>query len=177
MTKLRGTSEAHVAASSTAPDEPLDTISARGTHHALTAAYLIRYNGESGPANANEPLSTIDTKDRFAVVQLELARDVEAKALRVAEFLGYDAPIILEIDGVEWVLVDIGFRMLTPRELFRCQGFPESYIIDADLDGKPLTKTAQIKCVGNSVPPPLAKAIVIAALRTVRYEPELLRAA
>lgn len=177
MAKLRGTSDAHIHASATAPDEPLDTISASGTHHAITAAYLIRYNGQSGPANANEPISTIDTKDRFAVIHLELAREVETKARRVAEFLGFDAPIILEIDGVEWVLVDIGFRMLTPRELFRCQGFPESYIIDADLDGKPLTKTAQIKCVGNSVPPPLAKAIVVAALRSVRYEPEMRRAA
>lgn len=178
MTKLRGTSDEHVEASAQDVDTPVDTIAAKGTHHALTTALLIRYNGTSTAANANEPISTIDTRDRFAVVQLELARDVHAKALRVAKWLGYDAPLVLVIDDVEWVLVDIGFRMLTPRELFLCQGFPPTYEIEARNDnGKPLTKTAQIKCVGNSVPPPLAKAVVIAALRTVRYEPEARRAA
>ncbi len=177
LTKLRGTSDAHVEASAHDPAEPVDTTSARGTHHGLTAAYLIRYNGTSTAANANKPLSTIDTRDRFALVTLEMEREVNDRAMRVAKFLGYDAPIALEIDGVEYVLVDIGFRMLTPRELFRCQGFPDSYRIDVDHGGKPLTKTAQIKCVGNSVPPQLAEAIVIAALATVRYEPEVRRAA
>lgn len=177
VTKLRGTSATHVAASSGSPTEPLDTISASGTHHALTACYLLRYNGTSTAQNANEPLSTIDTRDRFAVVQLELDTAITGRARRVASFLGYDAPIVLVIDGVEWVLVDIGFRMLTPRELFRCQGFPDTWIIDRGADGKPLTKTAQIKCVGNSVPPQLAEAVATAAIQAIRYEPEQRRAA
>lgn len=177
MTKLRGTSDSHVEASSGSPDEPLPTVSASGTHHSVSLAYLIRYNGTSGPANANEPLSTIDTRDRFALVELQLEREVCEKAMRVAAFLGYEHPIVLEIDGVEWVLVDIGFRMLVALELFLCQGFPRTYRIDVDHNGKPLTKTAQIKCVGNSVPPPLAAAVAMAAILTIRYEPELRRAA
>lgn len=154
----------------TAIAEPLDTVSASGTHHAMTAAYLLRYNGESLGQQPTAPISTIDTRDRFALVTLSMGRDVCRRAKRVAKFLGYDAPIVLEFEGEQWVLVDIGFRMLTPRELFRCQGFPDSYVIDADYCGKPLTKTAQIKCVGNSVPPPLAEAVALAAIATIRYD-------
>lgn len=55
-------------------------------------------------------------------------------------------------------------RMLTPRELFRAQGFPDSYIIDPTYNGKPMTKTAQIKMCGNSVCPPLSEALVLANL-------------
>jgi site-specific DNA-cytosine methylase len=61
----------------------------------------------------------------------------------------------------EYVIVDIGMRMLTARELFRAQGFDDSYQIDpTGPNGKPLTKTAQIRMCGNSVCPPIAAAIV-----------------
>jgi site-specific DNA-cytosine methylase len=40
------------------------------------------------------------------------------------------------------------------------QGFPASYRIDTGADGKPLTKTAQVRMCGNSVCPPLSCAIV-----------------
>jgi DNA (cytosine-5)-methyltransferase 1 len=52
--------------------------------------------------------------------------------------------------------------MLTPRELYRAQGFPEAYAIDKGADGRPLTKTAQVRMCGNSVCPPLARALVAA---------------
>ena len=58
------------------------------------------------------------------------------------------------------IIVDIGLRMLTPRELYRAQGFPESYAIDTGADGRPLTKTAQVRMCGNSVSPPQAAALV-----------------
>jgi DNA (cytosine-5)-methyltransferase 1 len=54
--------------------------------------------------------------------------------------------------------------MLTPRELFRAQGFREDYVIDPQFNGKPLTKTSQVRMCGNSVCPPLAEAIVMANL-------------
>ena len=61
--------------------------------------------------------------------------------------------------GEEYQIVDIGLRMLTPRELYRAQGFPADYRIDFGADGKPLTKTAQVRMCGNSVCPPLSRAI------------------
>ncbi|BBB59905.1 hypothetical protein UNDKW_1632 [Undibacterium sp. KW1] len=51
-------------------------------------------------------------------------------------------------------------RMLTPRELARAQGFPDHYILDPVVNGKPLSKTAQVRMIGNSVCPPLARALI-----------------
>lgn len=61
--------------------------------------------------------------------------------------------------------VDIGMRMLAPRELFRAQGFPDRYVIAPIVNGKTLTKTAQIRMCGNSVVPALAEALVRANVR------------
>jgi DNA (cytosine-5)-methyltransferase 1 len=52
--------------------------------------------------------------------------------------------------------------MLTPKELYRAQGFPENYAIEHGADGRPLTKTAQVRMCGNSVSPPNAAALVMA---------------
>jgi DNA (cytosine-5)-methyltransferase 1 len=51
------------------------------------------------------------------------------------------------------LIVDIGMRMLTPRELARAQGFGDSY----QLTG---TKTSQVARIGNSVCPVMARALV-----------------
>jgi DNA (cytosine-5)-methyltransferase 1 len=118
------------------PTGPLHTITARD-HHALVSAFLVRYNGASGPQSLAAPLTTIDTTDRFGLVM---------------------------VHGEPHRIVDIGMRMLQPRELYRAQGFPDSYIIDRGIDDQgnelPLTKTAQIRMCGNSVAPPVAEALV-----------------
>jgi DNA (cytosine-5)-methyltransferase 1 len=71
---------------------------------------------------------------------------------------------LVTIEGVEYQIVDIGMRMLAPRELYRAQGFPDSYRIEIPFDyvttskktgktkvvRKPLTKTAQVRMCGNS---------------------------
>jgi DNA (cytosine-5)-methyltransferase 1 len=119
-------------------DEPLHTISAGGTHHADVRAFLIKYYGTDQDPELREPLHTITTKDRFGMVT------VKGELYRIA---------------------DIGLRMLWPRELFRAQGFPDSYIIgDKPEQGLTLTKAEQVRMVGNSVCPPLAKALVQANL-------------
>ena len=51
-------------------------------------------------------------------------------------------------------------RMLAPRELYRAQGFREDYEIAPVINGKRLTKTAQVRMCGNSVPPQFVNAIV-----------------
>lgn len=43
---------------------------------------------------------------------------------------------------------------------YTAQGFPPDYIIDELPGGKRLTKTAQIRMCGNSVPPELVEALV-----------------
>jgi DNA (cytosine-5)-methyltransferase 1 len=122
-------------------DEPLHTISAGGTHHAEVRAFLIKYYGTDQDPQIEEPLHTVTTKDRFGLVT---------------------------IHGQDYQIVDIGLRMLTPRELYRAQGFPESYIIDHGADGSPMTKTEQVRMCGNSVCPPMARAYVAANYREIQ---------
>lgn len=53
-------------------------------------------------------------------------------------------------------------RMLAPRELYRAQGFPDTYVIAPECGGKPISKTAQVRMCGNSVPPQFVAALVAA---------------
>lgn len=115
-------------------DEPLATVTAKADV-ALVQAFLLKYYGTDQDPALREPLHTVTTKDRFGLVMVK---------------------------GEPYAIVDIGLRMLTPRELYRAQGFPESYRIDLGADGRPLTKTAQVRMCGNSVCPPLARALVAA---------------
>jgi DNA (cytosine-5)-methyltransferase 1 len=60
---------------------------------------------------------------------------------------------LVTIHGEDWQIVDIGMRELTPRELARCQGFPDDYILTG-------TKTSQVARIGNSVCPHVVEALV-----------------
>lgn len=153
-----------------AADKPVSTITGRGTQQQVVqttlieagelpddvmeravqvAAFLVKYYGNEESAHSVEvPLGTVTTRERFAVVTVT-------------------------IDAVTFVLVDIGMRMLEPRELARAQGFPESYILDPECwyatdsgarkFGR-LPKTHQIAKIGNSVCPGLATALARANL-------------
>jgi DNA (cytosine-5)-methyltransferase 1 len=61
--------------------------------------------------------------------------------------------VVVTIAGEPYVIVDIGMRMLTPRELARAQGFPDTYVLTG-------TKTSQVARIGNSVCPHVAAAII-----------------
>lgn len=115
--------------------DPLHTVSAGGQHHAEVRALLIKYYGTDQDPRLDEPMHTVTTKDRFGLVVVK---------------------------GEAYFIADIGMRMLQPRELYRAQGFDDSYIIERGADGRPLTKSAQVRMCGNSVCPPLARAIVAA---------------
>ena len=79
------------------------------------------------------------------------------------EFCGYhladDEVILFQLQGAVYFMADIGLRMLTPRELYRANGFPADYIIDRDYTGAEYGKGKQIARCGNAVPPPFATAI------------------
>lgn len=115
-------------------EEPLHTVSAQGTHFSEVRAFLVKYYGnEADGVPLTEPMHTVTTKERFGLVTVQ---------------------------GEEYAIVDIGLRMLSPRELYTAQGFPLTYRIEADANGKPFTKTAQVRMCGNSVCPPLSEALV-----------------
>jgi DNA (cytosine-5)-methyltransferase 1 len=133
LVKLRGSDESHLESCGLGVDEPLHTICASGSHMAEVRAFLIKYYGnEPDGSDLDSPLGTVTVNDRFGLVTVT-------------------------IGGEDYVIVDIGMRMLTPRELFNAQGFPPGYIIDHDANGAPITKTAQVAKCGNSVCPPLSE--------------------
>lgn len=123
---------------------PMPTVTATGQHIAEVRAFLVKYYGADGKPGASQqelfaPLHTVTTKARFGLVTVE---------------------------GQDYVITDIGMRMLEPRELFNAQGFDPDYILDPPVDGslitKPLTKTQKIELAGNSVCKQKAEAVVAA---------------
>lgn len=163
--------------------QPSPTVVTSGNGNRLTTAHLTAYysrNGEGDHGQAvSEPLRTIPTVDRFGPVvttcavsltdaQLERARQVHDFLL---EFLGdallpysHGGLVVLQIRGEWYVLADIGMRMLTPRELASCQGFPETYELERTAEGQVVSKARQVRGIGNSVCPQVAEQIVRAQL-------------
>ena len=145
--------------------EPHTTVVATGSQGALVAGHLVAYYGsERDGQELDQPARTVPTKDRFAHVACDLRAQLTADqletALEVGRLLaahgvevGPDGLVTLTIGGALYVLVDIGLRMLTPRELARAQGFPDSYVLTG-------TRSAQIARIGNSVCPPVVEALV-----------------
>ena len=106
-------------------------------HFGEVRAFLVKYYGQGTGQDVKEPLDTIPTHDRFGLVT---------------------------IAGVDYQIVDIGLRMLEPKELYGCQGFPDDYIIDHDYTGKTYPRSEQVRRCGNAVCPPIPAALVRANL-------------
>ncbi len=117
--------------------DPIPTITAGDGHFGEVRAFLIKYYGQGTGQDINEPLDTVTSRDRFGLVT---------------------------IDGTDYQIVDIGLRMLEPRELYGCQGFPADYIIDHDYTGKTYPRSEQVRRCGNAVCPPIPAALVRANL-------------
>jgi DNA (cytosine-5)-methyltransferase 1 len=94
--------------------------------------FIMEYYGCGTGQSLNDPLHTIVTKDRFALIT---------------------------VLGNEYCIVDIYLRMLSPEELKLAQGFPADYIIDTYSDGTAVTISEQVKRIGNSVCPGLSKVL------------------
>lgn len=113
--------------------EPLHTVTCSPGHFGEVRAFLIKYYGQGVGQDIKEPLDTVTAKDRFGLVTIK---------------------------GVDYQIVDIGLRMLEPKELYGCQGFPDDYIIDHDYTGKTYSRSEQVKRCGNAVCPPIPAALV-----------------
>ena len=145
--------------------EPKTTTVATGSQGALVAGHLVAYYGSETDGQAlDQPMRTVPTKDRFGHVECDLRAQLApaqlATALEVGRLLaahglavGADGLVTLTLDGALYVMVDIGLRMLTPRELARAQGFPDSYVLTG-------TRSDQIARIGNSVCPPVVEALL-----------------
>lgn len=158
--------------------KPLGTVVGAGGKHALVSAFMAKHYGGVVGHGLDRPLGTVTSIDHHSVVEADVARPPAQPDRRemVAAFLvlyygsggqwqKLDEPmktivskarlglVEVTLNGVPHVITDIRMRMLTPRELARAQGFPDSYILTG-------TKAQQIARIGNSVCPPVARAIV-----------------
>lgn len=113
--------------------KPIPTITAGDGHFGEVRAFLIKYYGQGTGQDIKEPLDTVTAQDRFGLIT---------------------------IAGIDYQIVDIGLRMLEPRELYGCQGFPDDYIIDHDCIGKAYPRSEQVRRCGNAVCPPIPAALV-----------------
>lgn len=152
-------------------DEPVSTILQTGSHQGLAAVNLCRQFGTGVGSSVEEPTRTVmtdgggKTQMSAAFLQKYYGTDQDPQleeALHTVTTKDRFGLVKVMIEGEPYVINDIGLRMLAPRELFRAQGFPDSYIIDRRLDGRPITKTDQVAKCGNSVCPDLARALVAA---------------
>lgn len=152
-------------------DEPAHSVTTVD-HHALVASHLVKLRGTCRDGQpTDEPMPSItaggqhvgEVKTTLAVEDYDEERAQQVLAF-LQEYCGEDSTGLVEIGGVTYRIVDIGMRMLQPRELYRAQGFPEWYIIDQDYRGVKYAKDKQVARCGNAVPPPFAKALVRANL-------------
>lgn len=158
--------------------------------HGLTSVFLEQANTGVVGHDVREGVSTITgraTQQRLIEARLQaMGAAPDSRRRAVLRFLwdhfgepteaDWTAPMgsdlarlrfgLVVVKGVVFEIADIGMRMLTVRELFCAQGFRPDYIIDRDPWDRPISGTAATLMVGNSVPPPLARALCAANLNT-----------
>jgi len=172
---------------------PMPTVVGTGNGASLVSVFLAKHYGGVVGTDARVPLGTISGRDSQGPTAAHLSPQCEpdARTDRVASFLvkyygaslgtrkgadqtqamnvplhtvttkGRFAMVTVRIDGESYAIVDIGMRMLQPNELAAAQGFPKDYHLVG-------TKTEQIAKVGNSVPPPVVRALVESNVRDER---------
>ncbi|MEZ2603148.1 DNA cytosine methyltransferase [Kluyvera intermedia] len=172
-------------------ENPLGTVTAGGNKFATVSAFLAKHYGGNytGPGvSMDEPAHSVTTVDHHAVVTSHLIHlrgfckdgqqvdkplpTVTAGGLHIGEVKTFleeycgssDSEWLVHIDSIPYQIVDIGMRMLQPHELYKAQGFPDGYVIDRDYRGNRYAKDKQVARCGNAVPPPFARALVLANL-------------
>ena len=146
---------------------PLGTVVAGGCKHAPVSSFLAKhYGGNYSGAGVSlaEPTHTVTAVDHHALVNAFLTKyygtstgqalPTPMHTVTSNHHLG-----LVTVRGEKYSVSDVGMRMLAPRELYRAQGFPDSYRIEFTINNKPLTKGDQIRMCGNSVCPPIAAAL------------------
>lgn len=163
-------------------DSPLPTITTKPRHY-LTESHLCVLRNNMGCEALNQPIPTITAKQHEALIttciqKLDSAQDLKnwhkvRKLLN--DYAGYniaeDEILIIEINGVQHFIADVGMRMLKAKELKLAQGFPEDYIIDIEpYIGKKYSEAKQIARLGNAVCPPVAAALIRANCPEMCYK-------
>ncbi len=149
------------------------------------AHYILREFGASVGSAITDPIGTITAggggKVRHVAAEMvkpPLQGQHIFYAQEIADFLrqhgAWDEREVVTVD--DYIIVDIGMRMLKSYELAAAQGFPDDYMLAAPYKGGTLSETDQRHKIGNSVCPPVAAALVGAnyrpQLRTAERSPQ-----
>lgn len=165
-------------------ERPLDTVVAGGVKHALVAAFLAKnFGGHESPGQSlTFPLGTVTCRDHHALVTAtaEGTRSENVRAF-LTKYYGDTGSVaragqslslpldtvttaprfgLVTVHGESFEIADIGMRLLEPRELARAQGFPNDFVLDTIIGGECVSKTAQVRLIGNSVAKDVATALV-----------------
>ena len=122
-------------------EEPIPTITSKARHEALIKTYLCKIDGAQDLKNWDKVRHLLNSYAGYNIAPDEI--------------------LILEMDGVQYFISDIGMRMLKPHELMLAQGFPADYVLDIETHiGKKYSTAKQIARMGNAVCPPVATALI-----------------
>lgn len=156
--------------------DPLHTVTAKD-REGLATTHLVKMKGTNLGGPMSEPVQTITAGGgHFGVVTTTVVKAEPGADLKhwpeirdlLNTYCGYNLGpedvILFEIGGAAYFMADIGLRMLTPKELYMANGFPQDYKIERDYTGREYPKTKQVARCGNAVPPPFATALVRANL-------------
>ena len=125
----------HQRGTSTALDAegPVPALTCSGRHVGAVAAFMTKYYSSGGQDQpCTDPLHTLATKSRFSVVAVE-------------------------VQGVPYIVADIGMRMLEPKEAAAAHELTLPEWVSQDGIRRRLTKTESMRLIGNSVPKRMAR--------------------
>ena len=132
-------------------EKPMPTLMASRKHYYLLNPYSYSSNGSS----VNKPCFTLIARMDKAPPYLVAAEN----GLYLAQILPDDSECMKKIKLFmqAYMVTDIKMRMLRIQELKLIQGFSEEYYLAGN-------QNDQKKFIGNSVPPPMVKALIEASI-------------
>ena len=134
--------------------EPIPTITAHAGHMAQIVTYIQKLDSTQNLGNWDKVRKLLNAYAGYNIADDEI--------------------LIIEIDGVQHFIADIGMRMLKAEELKLAQGFPPDYVINIEQHiGKKYSEAKQIARLGNAVCPPVATALIRANCADMAYKKPL----
>jgi DNA (cytosine-5)-methyltransferase 1 len=149
---------------------PLSTLTTSGTQQQVCAAYMVKLRGTSTALSAHAPMPTLTAGgNHIAAVAVFMSRNIPGFRGDVADEA---APVLIKVGGEDYMIVDIGMRMLDPREAARAHELTLPGQIELGGVRRPLTKTEAMRLIGNSVPKRMARLLAEANKAHTLYLPQ-----
>lgn len=147
----------------TEPLRTLHTIESKALAIPLITSY---YGNTDGAQPASQPLPTVTTADRHALIMRNNTGGPEmttraAEPIRTVTTTGHQSLLTPgDIDAAAAQVDDVMFRMLEPSEVKGAMAFPHDYQILGN-------RREQVRMCGNAVTPPAARDLVATVVRSL----------